>query len=76
MELSKFDIKSDGIADLYRAALYLGRGASETGLEFLKKASKKLNKRLIKPPVIFKNRQEQLFWAEKILDQYIELKNL
>ena len=76
MELNKFDIKSDGIADLYRAALYLGRGASKTGLEFLRKANKKLNKRLVKPPVKFKDRQEQLFWAEKILDQYIKLKNL
>lgn len=76
MALNKFDIKSDGIADLYRAALYLTRGANEAGLEFLRKAKKKLGKRIVNAPEKFKNRQQQLFLAEKILDQYIKLKSL
>lgn len=76
MALNKFDKKSDAVADLYRAALYLGRGATEIGLQFLRKAREKLGKKLIRLPAKFKNRQQQLFWAEKILDQYLRLKNL
>lgn len=76
MELNKFDIKSDGIADLYRAALYLARGADEVALGFLRQAEKKLGQKLIERPHILKNRKQQLIWAEKILDQYLRLKNL
>jgi len=75
MALNKFDIKSDGIADLYRAALYLARGNKEVGLEFLDKARKKLGERLVEPPTKLENRKKQLFWAEKILDQYLRLKH-
>lgn len=74
MGLNKFDIKSDGIADVYRAAFYLAKGAEEVGLEFLKQARKKLGKRLMESPPRLKNRRQQLIWAEKILDQYIKLK--
>lgn len=82
MDLNKFDRRSDGIADVYRAALYLARGNSETGLKFLNQAKTKIGKRLtgsflsdMSVPKL-KNRQQQLFWAEKILDQYLRLKNL
>lgn len=68
-------MKADGIADLYRSALYLARGADEVGLEFLRKAREKLGQRLIKSPDKFKNHRQRLFWAEKILDQYARLKN-
>lgn len=76
MELNKFDIKSDAVVDIYRAALYLARGSEEVSLEFLKKAAKKLGRKLEMPPGKLKNRQQQLFWAEKILDQYLRLKRL
>ncbi len=80
MALNKFDQKSDGIVDLYRSALYLARGAAETGQEFLKKAKGKLDKEsgVLLPEIPInklKNCQQQLFWAEKILDQYLKLKH-
>lgn len=71
MALNKFDRESDGIADLYRAALYLARGADEVGLEFLQKARKKLGQRLVETPSVLKTHQQQMFWAEKVLDQYL-----
>jgi len=82
MGLNKFDERSDGIADLYRAALYLTRGRSETGLRFLNQARKKIGRELPTPflPEIsadkLKTRRDQLFWAEKVLDCYLGLKNL
>ena len=74
MVLNKFDQKSDAIADLYRAALYLARGADTVGLAFLQKARKKLGQKIVEIPSVFKTRQQQKFWAEKILDQYLKLK--
>jgi len=75
MGLNKFDIKSDGIVDAYRAAFYLAKGANKVGLEFLRKARKKLGKKLVKLPHKIKSREQQLFWAEKILDQYSKLRS-
>jgi len=74
MERNKFDLKSDGIADIYRAALYLARGLDKTGLDFFNKARSKLKEQLVCPPSYLKSRKLQLFWAEKILDQYLRLK--
>jgi hypothetical protein len=78
MALNKFSSRSDGIVDVYRAALYLARGANKVSLEFLKRARKKLGEKLGKellPLLKFpKNREQQLFLAEKILDEYIRLK--
>ena len=74
MALNKFNQKSDGVADLYRAALYLARGANTIGLAFLQKARKKLGQKLVEIPSVFKTRQQQKFWAEKVLDQYLKLK--
>ncbi|PIS14040.1 hypothetical protein COT65_01015 [Candidatus Shapirobacteria bacterium CG09_land_8_20_14_0_10_47_13] len=75
MALNKFDQKSDGIADLYRSALYLAKGADKLGLEFLRKAREKLGRELVKSPDKLKNRQQKLLWAEKILDQYTKLRS-
>ena len=82
MDLKKFDKRSDGIADIYRAALYLARGSNDISLRFLNQAKAKIGKRFIgsflsgisidRP----KTRRERLFLAEKVLDQYIRLKNL
>ncbi len=66
MNLDKNSKKADEIANLYRAALYLGLGKKEMALDFLKKAKAES---IIKPWDL-KNHQKQLFWAEKILDQY------
>lgn len=76
MALNKFDQKSDGIVDIYRAALYLARGANEMGLEFLEKARKKLGQDIVVFPNEIKTRRQQLVFAEKILDQYLRLKSL
>ena len=78
MALDKDSDQSDAIVNLYRAALYLARGSRETGLQFLVKARKRLGKSLLPrlPADELKSRQQQLFWAEKILDQYKKLKSL
>lgn len=76
MKLNKYSMRADGIADLYRSALYLARGADEVGLDFLRKAREKLEEKLVEPPGKLKTHQQQLFWAERILDQYKKLKLL
>lgn len=47
MKLNKYSVKSDGIADLYRSALYLAKGADEIGLDFLRKAREKLGEKIL-----------------------------
>lgn len=76
MNLNKFDIKSDGIADIYRSALYLARGAEDVGLSFLKEARKKLGQEIISCPTKLRNRRQKLIFAEKVLDQYLRFKSL
>jgi len=71
MALDKKSYQSEAIANLYRAALYLARGSKEVGLEFLEKANKYLSKKIY--PKI-ETKEDCLFWAEKILDQYHLLK--
>lgn len=78
MTLNKFSKKSDAIANLYRAALYLARGSRELGLKFLSDAQKVLGKTLgvelsgliTNKDKVLKNQKDNLFWAEKILDRY------
>lgn len=82
MALDKNSIRSDAIANLYRAAFYLARGSKETGLEFLGKANKylsgkispKLKNLIFSKDKNLKTQKDCLFWAEKILDQYHLLK--
>lgn len=66
MEINKNTSRADIIANLYRAALYLARGNKKLGVEFLRKAKRR---KLVKLKRL-KTRQQQLFWAEKILDLY------
>lgn len=83
MGLNKYSHQSDAVVDLYRAALYLARGATDVGLSFLVKAKKTLGDQL--DPQIsslvgnqkkyFKNTKNSLFWAGKILDEYQKLKH-
>ena len=69
MALTKFSRESDKAANLYRAAFYLAKGSKEVGLNFLGKSGK-----------VFKNiridsEKQRLFWAEKVLDEYLKLKH-
>jgi len=67
MALDKYSQQADAVANLYRAALFLARGSRKAGLEFLKKARERLGEEI--DPVL-KTRADELYWAEKILDQY------
>jgi len=69
MEL-KNDLREDAIANLYRSALYLGRGSEKIGLAFFQKAKEKLGD-LIHLEVDKINKK---FLAEKVLDEYKRLK--
>lgn len=80
MALNKNSVQSDGVADLYRAALYLARESKEVGLSFVGKAQKKLGNKLtidlenLKKGNVLKNHYDYNFWAEKLLDEYKRLK--
>lgn len=83
MELKKESKLADGMADLYRSALFLGRGSVKVGLDFFSKAKRKLTPtfRLEKSLDEFSSlpendaRKNNLFWAEKVLDQYLKFKH-
>ena len=66
MKLNKKSKRADKIANLYRAALYLAQGDKKLALDFLEKAEAV---EIVKKEDL-NNSQKQLFWAEKILDQY------
>jgi len=67
MVLNKHSQQADAVANLYRAALFLARGSRKAGFEFFKKARECLD---IKLDPVLENRADELYWAEKILDQY------
>lgn len=69
MALNKFSTESDKIANLYRAAFYLAKGSEKVGLDFLNKSGKKFE------GIETNSESQRLFWAEKILDEYIKLKH-
>ena len=64
MPLNKYSGKSDSVANLYRAAFYLAKGAKETALEFLDKSGEKFEGLKVK------TQTDRIYWAEKILDRY------
>lgn len=70
MALKKSSFEADKIANLYRAAFYLAKGANEVGLEFLKKSGKEFNN------LDLSSKKKRLYWAEKILDEYTRLEYL
>lgn len=76
MALDKKSLKSDAVANYYRAALYLAQGNLETGLLFLRKACTVFSNKtenfeeILTKPEILKEEKVRLFWAEKALDQY------
>lgn len=71
MEIKKESLRADALANLYRAAYYIAKGATETGVDFFKKARRYLK---IKPIGKIKNDKERFYWAEKILDEYQRLR--
>ncbi len=73
MELKK-DKKVDAIANLYRAALYLGRGSKKVGLDFYQKAKDKLGGLIALDTKAIKKNKDSKYIAEKILDEYKKLK--
>ena len=68
MALNKFSQTSDKVANLYRAAFYLAKGSNKVGLEFLDKSGVSFEDLRIDSQV------SRLYWAEKILDEYLKLK--
>lgn len=70
MGLNKYSQKSDRVANLYRAALYLAKGDKQTALLFLKTTSPDLAEKIA--PI--NSQKQKNFWAEKILDLYHTLK--
>jgi hypothetical protein len=68
MALNKYSHKSDEIGNLYRAAFYLAKGSEEVGLGFLSKSGKTFK------GLKTNTEKDRLFWAEKILDEYLKLK--
>ncbi len=69
MALNKFSQTSDKVANLYRAAFYLAKGSNKVGLEFLDKSGVSFEDLRIDSQV------SRLYWAEKILDEYLKLKH-
>jgi hypothetical protein len=65
MVLDKKSLRTDALANLYRAAYYLAKGQTQTGQVFLTRAQKVLNFNL----KVDASRSD-LYWAEKILDQF------
>lgn len=66
MKLNKYSQKSDRVANLYRAALYLAKGDKQTALIFLKPTAPHLAAKI--SPI--NSVSQKKFWAEKILDLY------
>jgi hypothetical protein len=71
MVLDKNSQQADAAANLYRSALFLARGSRKVGLEFLSKAKQELG---IKLEPVLEGRADELYWAEKILDQYHQIR--
>ena len=65
------DIRSkeaDKLANLYRAAFYIAKGAEKIGLDLIKKTGEDF------PVMDFSNDSKRMYWAEKVLDRYVILK--
>ena len=69
MALNKYSHKSDVAANLYRAAFYLAKGSTSVALDFVDKSGMRFKGLKVG------NEKERLFWAEKILDKYQNLKS-
>jgi len=72
----KYSLKADGIGDLYRCADKFAKGKINLGMDFFKMAKEKVGNLmkvdLDKDKVI----ENQLYWAEMVLDEYMRLKRI
>ncbi len=68
MALDKNSYQSDKIANLYRAAYYMAKGAKNTALQFIEKSGENFG------DINLDSKQDELYWAEKKLDRYKMLK--
>ena len=60
--------EADKVANLYRAAFYIAKGANDLGLELIKKTGETC------PDLILDDEKSRMYWAEKVLDRSILLK--
>lgn len=67
MILNKTSHRADKIANLYRAATCLAKGDQATALNFLNQSS---NTKIAQNLKLKLSQNQQLLFAEKILDQY------
>jgi len=70
MALNRYSHKSDSAANLYRAAFYLAKGSTAVARDFLEKSGEEFD------GLNTDNKKNRLYWAEKILDQYKQMKDL
>lgn len=70
------DRVANGLGDLYRSAVSLGKGSISMGRKFLREAEGQIGERLLVKESDLKldSKEEQLYWAEKVLDEYYRLK--
>ncbi len=70
MKNLKFSEEAGRLACLYKAAFYLAKGYGKRAWDFLKKSGIDFNF----PHLDSLKKKEELYWAEKILDEYIRRK--
>lgn len=81
MELDSKSKQADAIGNLYRSALFMVKGETDLSFSFLEKAHCILKEKISSSLVEFLTKKEclskeqQLLWAEKILDQYHKFKS-
>lgn len=69
----KNSLEADALANLYRSALYLGRGSIEMGESFFKKAKDFLGNKIGLSLRELEGRNLK-YWAEMVLDEYKRIK--
>lgn len=72
MDLVADSLRSDGLADLVRAAMALAKGREERCFWFLEQSEKKIGKTRLNKKLI--NLENNTYWAEKILDEFYRLR--
>ena len=74
MGLNKNSIKIDGVGDLYRCASMLAKKKVDLGLMFFEKAENKIGGLIGFGIDKERASEDNLYWAEKVLDEYMRLK--
>lgn len=68
MAIDTYSKEADKVANLYRAAFYIAKGANDLGLELIKKTGETFT------DLILDDEKSRMYWAEKVLDRSILLK--